>query len=141
MTNQSKNTFEQLFNIARAMSCEVINTSDEDILIEARSDDTTKSFGMMAKNAYIRALQTVDLEEQNHSNQKTASFNLVNVLTKGMDVSLARKRIMSLSAANDPSLQLVAGRVGELTDDETLRIYQELLISGALKPEAGPNPL
>lgn len=135
MTNQSKNSFEHLFNIARAMSCEVINTSDEDILIEARSDNTTKSFGVMAKNAYFRALKRVNIEEQNHSNQKAANFNLVNILKKGINISLARQRIMSLSAANDPSLQLVACRIGELSDDETLTIYQELLISGALKPE------
>lgn len=43
---------------------------------------------------------------------------------------------MRLTAANDPSLQLVATKVNTLTDDEVLETYQKLLLSGVLKPDS-----
>ena len=53
-----------------------------------------------------------------------------------MNVNTARQRIMRLTAANDPSLQLVATKVNTLTDDEVLETYQKLLLSGVLKPDS-----
>ena len=135
MTSEAKNTFEQLFNIAQARSREIISMPDDEILIEANKDSTLKSDGIMAKNAYLKALKTVNYQESKEFEQKNNSFNLANILIKGMEVSLVRQKIMGLAAENDPSLQLVAGRVSSLSDDEALKIYQNLLSTGVLKSD------
>ena len=136
MTKQLKNSFEQLFNIAKAVSQEVINLPDNEVLDEAKKDPSIKNAGLMAKNAYLKALQTTNYKDSKELKQKPIGFNLANTLIRGMNVNTARQRIMRLTAANDPSLQLVATKVNALTDDEVLETYQKLLLSGVLKPDS-----
>lgn len=136
MTKQLKNSFEQLFNIAKAVSQEVINLPDNVVLDEAKKDPSIKNAGLMAKNAYLKALQTTNYKDSKELKQKPIGFNLANTLIRGMNVNTARQRIMRLTAANDPSLQLVATKVNALTDDEVLETYQKLLLSGVLKPDS-----
>lgn len=134
MTTQSKNPFDQLFGIAQAISREVIHMTDDEILDEAKLDPSIKDDGLMAKNAYLKALRTVSNEEVRQVDQKRASFNLSGTLIKGMDVNVVRQKIMGLAAANDPSLQLVASQVNSLSDDDALKLYQELFSIGLFKP-------
>ncbi|PPC97974.1 MAG: hypothetical protein CTY35_06475 [Methylotenera sp.] len=136
MTKQLKNSFEQLFNIAQAVSQEVINLPDYEVLDEAKKDPSINTAGVMAKNAYLKALQTTNYKDSKELKQTPIGFNLANTLIRGMNVNTARQRIMRLTAANDPSLQLVATKVNTLTDDEVLETYQRLLLSGALKPDS-----
>lgn len=136
MTKQLKNSFEQLFNIAKAVSQEVINLPDNEVLDEAKKDPSIKNAGLIAKNAYFKALQTTNYKDSKELKQKPIGFNLANTLIRGMNVNTARQRIMRLTAANDPSLQLVATKVNALTDDEVLETYQKLLLSGVLKPDS-----
>lgn len=136
MTKQLKNSFEQLFSIAKAVSQEVINLPDNVVLDEAKKDPSIKNAGLMAKNAYLKALQTTNYKDSKELKQKPIGFNLANTLIRGMNVNTARQRIMRLTAANDPSLQLVATKVNALTDDEVLETYQKLLLSGVLKPDS-----
>lgn len=136
MTKQLKNSFEQLFNIAQAVSQEVINLPDNEVLDEAKKNPSIKNAGLMAKNAYLKALQTTSDKDSKELKQTPIGFNLENTLIRGMNVNTARQRIMRLTAANDPSLQLVATKVNTLTDDEVLETYQKLLLSGVLKPDS-----
>lgn len=136
MTKQLKNSFEQLFNIAQAVSQEVINLPDNEVLDEAKKNPSIKNAGLMAKNAYLKALQTTSDKDSKELKQTPIGFNLANTLIRGMNVNTARQRIMRLTAANDPSLQLVATKVNTLTDDEVLETYQKLLLSGVLKPDS-----
>lgn len=136
MTKQLKNSFEHLFSIAQVVSQEVISLPDNEVLDEAKKDPSIKNAGLMAKNAYLKALQTTNYKDSKELKQKPIGFNLANTLIRGMNVNTARQRIMRLTAANDPSLQLVATKVNALTDDEVLETYQKLLLSGVLKPDS-----
>lgn len=137
VTRQSKKTLEQLFNIARALSNDVISSSDEEIINEVENEpEEMKTDGDLARNAYLKALQTVNAKAKKNSDQISNNFNLANILISGADIEMARRKITGLAAANDASLQLVASRVGLLTDDEALDVYQDLVSIGALKPDS-----
>lgn len=135
MTKQSKKSIEQFFNIAKALSHEVMQLPDSEMLNEA-NDHLTREEGVMAKRAYLKALQTVSAKEAKRAEPKAQGFNLVNALMKGMSVNVARQTLMGLTVSNDPSLQLVANRAKGLTDEEVLQTYQKLLASGVIKPDS-----
>jgi len=131
MTKQSKQSIEQLFNIAKAVSYQVIKLPDREVLDED-NDSFTKSEGFMAKRAYLKALQTVGAKDTKQVEPKVPSFNLANTLMKGVSVKVARQKLMGLNAANDPSLQLIANSANLLNDEEILKTYQALLSAGLL---------
>lgn len=133
MSNKSNDSYEQMFQIGRALARNIIESSDEDILSE-NSETQLFSSKTSGELTYERALNTIkQTKEKSISELNANAFNLSDFMLKGINASAARLKLTTLSAANDPSLQLVASQIEELTDTEVMRIYKDLLASGVFK--------
>lgn len=133
MKNKSKDSCEQIFHIGRSLAREIMNSSDDEILSENVNSQlfANKTLGELT---YERALNTVNSKQvKTESGPNEENFNLAEFVLKGINASFARQQIASLSAANDPSLLLVASNVNELSDTEIMNVYKDLLASGVFK--------
>lgn len=133
MSDKSKNSYEQMFQVGRALARNIMESSDEEILSDNQETElfSSKTSGELI---YERALNTIKQTEENTvSGSNTKAFNLSHFMLIGINAAAARQKLTTLSAANDPSLQLVASQVDELTDNDVIRIYKDLLASGVFK--------
>lgn len=133
MSNKSIKSYEQMFQIGRTLARNVMESSDEEILSDSPEIQlfSRKTSGELI---YERALNTIkQTEEKSISGSNPKAFNLSDFMLIGINAAAARHKLTTLSAANDPSLQLVASQINELTDTDVIRIYKDLLASGVFK--------
>lgn len=131
MSDKSRNSYEQMFQIGRTLARNIMESSDEEILSDNPETQlfSSKTSGELI---YERALNTIK-QTKEKSVPELKAFNLADFMLIGINAAAARHKLTTLSAANDPSLQLVASQVDELTDTDVIRIYKDLLASGVFK--------
>lgn len=119
-----------MFQIGRTLARNIMESSDEEILSDNPETQlfSSKTSGELI---YERALNTIK-QTKEKSVPELKAFNLADFMLIGINAA-ARHKLTTLSAANDPSLQLVASQVDELTDTDVIRIYKDLLASGVFK--------
>lgn len=140
MTVKPNDPRHDLIKIADLYIDDLLATSNEELMAEAKHCPDLHKSGEIAKNVYQRALKTVGSKRLEAARQARLHDAALNPQQEAaVDISKAR-RLLARIAANDKSfglpITLAARNLSEITDSEVLSIIRDLKHLGAL-PEDG----
>lgn len=136
MTANTNDPRVELNKISKFLIEDLFSMSDAELLQEAAKDESLKKAGVLAKNAFQKAIQTVGAKRLQTAKTEMQAANAQAPLEAGnIDADAARKIIAKLSAANDATLTLAARNLKNISDEDAIELVKELVELGAFKKD------
>ena len=136
MTANTNDPRVELNKVSKLLIEDLFSMSDAELLQEAAKDESLKKAGVLAKNAFQKAIQTVGAKRLQTAKTEMQAANAQAPLEAGnIDADAARKIIAKLSAANDATLTLAARNLKNISDEDAIELVKELVELGAFKKD------
>ena len=113
---QLDNLFESYFHELRAMSDEEVMDGEAPSAIKARATDRLKAAKIEAGRIRLATAR---------SQMKNAKVAIIDFTA---NVSIEQAKAYIAQVANDPRITLAARKLGEIPDEEVMRLYQQIRI-------------